>query len=182
MLSLSDPRWSSLDSNYGSGRRVAELLSVALNNGLDAALYEELFQSLVHQYTLSMAAYAALPHLLEIAQIFPQDRKDLLLLAGWCYACSALPNAPSLPSDLAQAWHLVPFRAIPMTAEILKEEIPSQDEMRALLSVLAAFNGHFSLAFALEALDVEIECPQCGTFFDVINSNLNILSDNTQSQ
>jgi len=178
MLPLTDPRWSTLKSNYGSGAQVVELLALARNGDLNDAGYEELFQSLCHQYTLSEAAYAALPHLLEIAQAVPQLREEFLLLAGWCYACSALPNAPALPSDLSAAWRSVPVRAIPMTAEVLQEKIPSQEQFRALTSSLAAYNGHFSLAFVLESLDVEVECPQCGNFIDPMASSLNMLSDN----
>jgi hypothetical protein len=53
-----------------------------------------------------------------------------------------------------------------------ESKTPFRIQIRHLLSALAPLNGHFSLAFVLEGLDAEIECPNCGTFVDPMASKL----------
>lgn len=71
LLSLTDLKWGELQSTYGDGTRVAELLARADSGSPFVLWYDELFQELFHQYAVSEAAYAALPHLAALAQ----DRK-----------------------------------------------------------------------------------------------------------
>ncbi len=166
MLSLTDPQWDRLHSTYGGGTRVAELLVLA-EGGLPLdRWYDDLFQELCHQYTLSEAAYAALPHLVTLARDREEARKHLLVLAGICYAGSQLPDAPPIPAGLEQEWHAAARDAIPLLAKVLAADQHSESDLRYLAMSLAAFNGHYSLALAIEALDSEIQCPNCGTVFD----------------
>ncbi len=166
MLSLTDPQWDGLLSTYGKGARVAELLALA-ESGLPLdRWYDELFQELCHQSTVSEAAYAALPHLVILAREREEARKHLLVLAGICYACSQLPDAPSIPAGLDQEWHAAARDAVPLLATVLAAGQHSESDLRYLAMSLAAFNGHHSLALAIEALDSEIQCPNCGTVFD----------------
>ncbi|MGD8474213.1 MAG: hypothetical protein PVH59_08810, partial [Anaerolineae bacterium] len=92
MLSLTDPQWGKLQSTYGDGTQVAELLARAASGNPFDLWYDELFQELCHQYTVSEAAYAALPHLVALAQDRKEQRKHLLVLAGCCYAFAQLPD------------------------------------------------------------------------------------------
>ncbi len=57
MLSLTDPRWLQFQANYTDGGRVASLLSRAEAGEPLGSWYDELFQELCHQYTVSEAAY-----------------------------------------------------------------------------------------------------------------------------
>lgn len=82
MLSLDDLKWQELTSNYTSGFHVAELLSQAYAAEPVDKWYDPLFQELLHQYTLSQSAYAAVPHLVQIARDKPEYRKHLLVLIG----------------------------------------------------------------------------------------------------
>ena len=166
MLSLTDPKWSELQSTYGSGTRVAELLSRAERGVPFDRWYDELFQELCHQYTVSKAAYAAVPHLVTLAQNDKEARKHLLLLAGSCYAFSQVPGAPSMPAGFEEEWHAAARDAIPLLAEVLSGDQLSESDLRYLLFSLAAVQGHHSLALAIEALDSERECPNCGTRFE----------------
>lgn len=166
MLALSDPKWSGLQSTYGSGIRVAELLSRAESGTPFDRWYHDLFQELCHQYTVSEAAYAALPHLVTLARDDEVARKHLLVLAGSCYAFSQLPDVPPIPAGLEEEWHAAARDAIPLLAEVLSVDQLSESELRYLFLALAAVHGHYSLALAIEALDSEIECPNCGTVFE----------------
>jgi len=78
---------------------------------------------------------------------------ELLILLGGCYAFSDAPNDASIPAGLEEEWHASARAAIPLLAELLAEPHSEEYELRYLLSCMAAFNGHKSLARALESLD-----------------------------
>ena len=113
MLSLTDPKWGELKSNYGDGARVVELLSLAKSDVPSHTWYDELFQELLHQYTVSEAAYAAVPHLVDIASEREDLREPLLVLIGGCYTFSQAPEAAPIPAEFEGEWHDAARQAIP---------------------------------------------------------------------
>ena len=152
MIELTDPKWSELKGNYGNGTLVAGLLAQAQAGAPIDEWYEDLFQGLCHQETVSEAAYAAAPHLVKIAASPVAPRKDLLILLGACYS-----NSDShIPTELAEEWHASARKAIPLLAEILAEPQPEL-ELRYLFASLAAFHGYQWLAKKLETLDVDTD-------------------------
>jgi hypothetical protein len=167
LIELTDPKWSGLNGNYGSGCLVAELIAKAEAGAPMNEWYEELFQGLCHQETVSEAAYAAAPHLVKIAASPGAPRKDILILLGACYTNSDfnIPidseedwHAPTrkatmLSSETEEEWRASARRAIPLLAELLTEPQPELD-LRYLLSCMAAFHGYQWLAKILETLDV----------------------------
>lgn len=157
MIELTDPKWSDLPGNYGNGAMVAELIARAEAGAPMDEWYEDLFQSLCHQYTVSVAAYAAVPHLLKIAKSPHAPRTELLILLGSCYAFSDQANPAPIPAEYKEEWLGSARAAIPLLAELLAEAHPSGPELQNLLFAMAAFNGHHSLARAIEALDPDIE-------------------------
>jgi len=165
MLSLNDPKWRELRANYTDGARVAELLSIARTTSQVDDWYEDLFQELCHQYTVSEAAFAALPHLVAIAQEREDARLDVLILAASCYAFSRLPGAESISPAFEEEWHAAAKNAVPLMASLLQSRQTSELDMRYLLFSVASFHGYFSLAATIEALGSEVECPHCGTLF-----------------
>jgi hypothetical protein len=169
VLPLTDPGWGELQSTHGDGTRVAELLARAETGTPFDRWYHELFQELCHQYTVSEAAYAALPHLVALARENGEARKHLLVLAGCCYAFAQLPDTQPVPAGWKEEWRGAARDAIPLTAEILSAQQLSESDLRYLFVSLAAFHGHTSLALSLEALDAEVECPSCGTVFEPTN-------------
>jgi hypothetical protein len=72
MRLLTDPMGSDIPANYTNGARVAQILSRAESGEPSEGWYDELFQELCHQYTVSMASYAAAPHLLRLARERPE--------------------------------------------------------------------------------------------------------------
>lgn len=162
MLRLDDPRWGELQSNYGTGSSTAQLLSRAIAGDPLDGWYDDLFQELLHQYTLSQVAFAAMPHLLEIARQRPDTRMHLLILIGACYAHAADPKAPLIPVDFKKEWHSTAQKALTLICTLLAEDQFSENELRYLLAALAALHGHHQLSVAVEALDTLVECPQCG--------------------
>ena len=152
MIELTDPKWSKLKANYGNGTLVAKLIAQAQSGAPIDEWYEELFQGLCHQYTVSQAAYAAAPHLVKIAASPGAPRMELLILLGACYANSDSP----IPTDLEDEWRASARKATPLLAELLAEPQPEL-ELRYLFASLAAFNGYGWLAKKLETLDVDTE-------------------------
>ena len=174
MLSLENERWGELQSTYGDGGSVASLLSMAASGAPVNEWYDNLFQELCHQYTVSQSAYAALPHLVRLAAQADTTRKELLVLVGACYASAQLPGAPSIPTDLEAEWRTAARAAIPLVGQALAKDQLSESDLRYLMFALSALHGYPALAYVIEGLDTEIECPNCGKFIDLLSSNLGL--------
>ncbi len=159
MLLFNDPRWNQLKSTYGTGATVAQLLSSVIADAPLGDWYDTLFQELLHQYTLSQVAYAAVPHLVDIAKRRPDARKHLMVLIGACYAHSSDPGGPVVPSYLQQEWQSARTAALPLMLEVLEDSQLDEEEIRYLLSSLAALKGQNELSIAIEALDTYKERP-----------------------
>lgn len=153
MLSLSDPKWREFSANFTDGRHVADLLARAESGEPADHWYDELFQELCHQYTVSEAAYYAAPHLAQISADHPDQRKDLLVLLGSCHASSMLSDLESLPTDAVKEWQSSAIDTLPLIAALLAEPQQSKDDLRYLLSSAAALHGYPDLASAIERLD-----------------------------
>ena len=158
MLTFSDPMWSRFSANYTNGTHVAELLARATTDGeLPGGWYEELFQELCHQYTVSEAAYPAAPHLVNLAKTRPELRSDLLILLGSCHAFSIPSKLESISPEVVEEWQKSAKEAIPLIAGLLEQSLQDPFELLNLCMALAAASGHSSLAQALERLDIEPE-------------------------
>jgi hypothetical protein len=155
MLSLSDPIWPRFQANYTDGAGVAGLLRRAESGEPPDSWYDDLFQELCHQYTVSQAAYPAAPHLVRLANAHPDLRADLMILLGACYAYAQSAPPVSLPAHIVEEWRLTAERAVTLIAALLTEPQTDQIELRYLLASLAAVKGHPGLAVSIEALDVD---------------------------
>ena len=170
MIALTDPKWLELRGNFSNGIQIAELLSKAQANLPTGEWYEDLFQGLCHQDTVSEAAYAAAPYLVEIAEMPNAPRLKLLVLLGACYMNSGSP----IPTDKEESWHPPAQKTIQLTPELEEEwhasarkaipllvelsAVPQPElELRYLFASLAAFQGYQWLAKRLETLDVDTE-------------------------
>lgn len=165
MLALDDPRWGELQSNYGDGRQVAELLAQAAAGAPLEDWYDALFQELCHQYTTSEAAYAAAPHLVALAAEQPALRTHLLVLLGACYMSANAPGADTaslISETYRDEWQRAAADAVPLVAWTLTERVLPDEEVRYLLSTMAALHGYAALAFYIEGFDTVTECPNCG--------------------
>ncbi len=104
MIPLTDPQWSNFQANYSDGGHVASLLSQAESHEPLDDWYDELFQELCHQYTVSEAAFPAGPHLVRLAMALEESKKPLLILLGACHAFSSPPISHSLPTEIMEEW------------------------------------------------------------------------------
>lgn len=159
MLKLTDPRWAQLKGNYTTGARAAELLLLAYEGAPLERWYDDLFQELCHQYTVSEVACPALPHLVALAQERPDARTELLVLSASCYTYITWLDTPQPPEEFAGDWHAAARDALPLVSGLLEDEIQSENTLRYLLFSLASFQGYHSLAIAIEAQDTEVQQP-----------------------
>jgi hypothetical protein len=153
MLSLIDPSWRQYKANYTDGAGVANLLLRAEGGEPLDNWYDDLFQELCHQYTVSEAAYPASPHLVRLASSHPDLRVPLLILLGACHTSAKPAQLTLIPEGVAQEWSSAANEAIPMIASVLAGPQMDEPELRYLLASLAAVKGFPILASAIEALD-----------------------------
>ncbi len=150
MLALDDTRWQELAGNFNNGCHTAALLQQAYAGVELETWYDDLFQELCHQYTVSPAAYAALPHLVKLAEGNPEWRPSMLVLAGACVSSGDQPPAV-LASEYEADFDAVASSARVMLGGLLSREQRSESETIYLLSALAAFHGFPDLARYIEA-------------------------------
>src|SRR6185369_55927 len=137
MLALDSPRWKELRHAYGSAEAIPTLLKhIAAERepaySVDLAAmraapspWEEVYNSLCHQYSIYPATYAAFPHLVAIAQEGTLgNRLETLLLSG--AICAYGMTEGDVPIDL-----LAPFDAAIDTMKELSREIVKEAERQS---------------------------------------------------
>jgi hypothetical protein len=157
MIPLGDKQWRQFNANYADGTTVAILLQKAYSDAPMDQWYEDLFQELCHQYTVSEAAFPAAPHLVYLARKNRQVRKHLLVLFGTCCAFTEHANEKNIPVEVRSSWKQSAQEAIPLLLEELAESQPGASDFLYLVASLAAFSGYPALARAMENLDYEEE-------------------------
>ena len=160
MLALDSSRWSELTHAYGSAKNIPALLSAAeplpqCSSSKDEP-YFGLWSALCHQGDVYAASYAALPHLVEIIRTSPGRLVVTLVDLVGCIEMARLQGrGPAIPDDLSASYTAALAR-LPDLAVLLLSEPRGEDECRAILSALAAAQGHPRLAAAISELTPEI--------------------------
>ena len=113
MLALTDPAWDA----YPDGLRVAEMLRALQAQPFqtgepgDGSVWSLLWTRLADQGEIAVAAYAAVPHLVEIGSAIVADDTsaipiDYLHLPAWIeIARLTVDGAPDVPPALEEAYH-----------------------------------------------------------------------------
>jgi hypothetical protein len=125
MLSLSSPRWGELSQAHGSAEDIPRLLeALALVEGEQerAELWFGVWATLCPEGSSVTAAYAAVPHLLSLAETRgAAEQVSSLHVAAIVEMNRHLPGAPAIPSDLVQSYALsiesLPRRVAELTAQ-----------------------------------------------------------------
>ena len=153
-LSLTDPRWSELRSNYGGSEDVVTWLTEAQEDGLSDERLGDLINEVQHQGDTSTAMYAVATHLVELAhRATPTDALTLLTHAGVIYANSDSPGAVSCPAFLQQDFTASASVGAKMLAPLLPLATDF-DAYKWAVAGLAGFLGHHSFARFLDGLDL----------------------------
>jgi hypothetical protein len=152
MLHLDSPRWNSLTHAYGSGQDIPPLLQqLAAHRHLPPSEPEDrtwhaLWDRLEHQFTVYDASYAAIPHLIQIAQQSPHHpRSDYFLLPAAIEVRRALGYGEPFPADLTDAYHHA-IQQVPQVVALFVTEPWDAALSRSIAAALAVAKGHILLA------------------------------------
>lgn len=154
-LSLTDPRWSELQSSYnGTEDIVAWLTEAYQEGGLSDDRLGDLINEVQHQGDTSTAMYAVAVHLIELArQASPEEALPLLIHAGSIYASSTAPGAVPCPVFLREEFTACASEGAKMLAPLLPLATKF-DTYKWAVTGMAGFLGHHSFARFLEGLDL----------------------------
>jgi hypothetical protein len=154
-ISVSDPRWSELQSSYGGTEDVVVWLAEAQQaGGLSSERLGDLINEVQHQGGTSTAMYAVATHLIELARrATPEIALTLLTHAGIIYANSDRPGAVSCPAFLQEEFAALAADGAKMLASLLPLAADF-DAYKWAVAGLAGFMGHHSFARFLDGLDL----------------------------
>lgn len=158
MIELESTEWKTLKN----GALVAALLR-QFRDGDDSA-FGELYNQVCHQYTVSAAAYMAVPHMVAIARSSSPHRRALLLcIAGSIVAsmnCNSRDAAPLHDAVRAELLGACDEARI-LASQTLREAGLDKNDSFTLIGALAAFHGHHDLAIFMND-GPKMYCPSCG--------------------
>ena len=166
MIDLQSPEWHSILANPGgTGALTAQLLRQVIEGDLNA--YDELYHQVCHQFTVGVVAYAAVPHLVQIARhADPQHRIRALSIVGTVAAAlGAYPrSAALLPEQWRVEYLAANAEALVLAAESLRQSGLDMSDAQELIATVAALHGHTDLAMLLflQGGSPEFSCPECG--------------------
>jgi hypothetical protein len=149
MLSLDDPRWSSLCGGHRTPYDAAPALR-ELEQGVD--VWEELRDGLHHQGDVDEASYAAVPQLVRILGAQPQRSWHFYSLVAIIELERHRAGNPPVPAwcrtDYAQAW----VQVLALALQDLRLATDPHD-VQALLGALALARGQLELGALLVHTD-----------------------------
>lgn len=162
MMDLDDPRWSSLSSTYTSGAVVATLLRKLESGTLSGEEEEDFWQELCHQHDSTEAGYAAVPHLIRLAQGRALDKQlEYLSFAAHILSCGQRERSDLIPEYMLSNLAAAQQAGLAATLALLARGPWKPGEVRYLLATVASFLGRHELYFLLEGADCGFECPGC---------------------
>ena len=165
VLPLDSPRWAEFEVYFGQPRQVPERLALwreSIGGPAEKRRWSELWEQFLHQFSITGAAYAAVPHVVgELNRISARDRFEYLVEIGLIESARQSEGAPALPEDLAPAYFGAVDEAKRLSAALLSLEWPKV-EFRYVLSVLASLHGHGVMGDMLFHLDCICGECRCG--------------------
>jgi hypothetical protein len=104
MLSLESPRWGELEQGYGTAEdvpRLLDALATISDPSARAEVWFALWRMLCRPDAVFTAAYAAAPHLLDVAADFELvERTEAIHFVSRIELMRRTPGAPPIPADL----------------------------------------------------------------------------------
>lgn len=165
MLPLDSPLWSQLEHAYGSAADTPHFLH-QLESHVDSESPEadpwfSLWSSLCHQGDVYEASFAAVPHVLRIAEAHPTRFSSSFLQFPACVEFFRLKAGAKIPAELVGAYNSA-LQRIP--AIVAAASVRKWDEvfLRCALSALAASRGQAEIAEAV----LEMNPALAGKFMD----------------
>jgi hypothetical protein len=137
MLALNSPRWRELSQSHGTAEDIPlllEALAAAEDDEERAGLWYGVWATLAPDGPCVSAAFAAVPHLLIIAETRgAEEQVSSLHVAAMVEMNRHLPGAPPMPDDLVESYALA-IESLPQRVA----DLASMPWDTALAQVLAA--------------------------------------------
>lgn len=158
MLPLDSPRWLELDQAYGAAEDVPALIgTIAGSSAAEdrAALWFAVWRMLSRPDAVFTATYAAIPHLVALAERLPlSERAEALHLASHAECLRRQPEASRIPDDLVPAY----AEAIERMPTIVAASVGmTWDREIAQVFAAALLVGHRQPGLAAVLLDAQPE-------------------------
>lgn len=176
MLPLDSHRWKELRQAYGPAKdtpgHIKAMAKSAPKEIIDGkSAWSEVWNSLCHQYSTYTATYAAIPHLVSIAEQGSLEmRLEALVFCGTVSAFGKMEGGPP-PDDLVEPYESAMKRMGTLSLGVVREaaaqnllaRYPLPYLIQALLVLrFGAFpTACFITRFIDGDLGVEAECPEC---------------------
>jgi hypothetical protein len=165
MLDLESPKWRNLSHAYGVASNIPLLIKqlkiAPPPKNSESEPWFSLWNSLCDQYDVFTASYAALPHIVAIAESKPvKHRIEFFTFIGAVEAYRHRKGAPEIPPFLEGDY----LSAIEHAAGLIRDSLVAnwdEDEMIVLLGAYAITRGHYRLGNAIIFLTEEPICLEC---------------------
>lgn len=138
--------WSALTHAYGTAENIPSLLARAETDGraghLSGSAWFDLWSALCHQDDSYTASYAAVPHLINLAELPLYRRQyDPLLLAASIELSRMEGLGQDIPADLVVPYRAAIKRGLELATEALGSEELDADSRQAYRGCVASFQG-----------------------------------------
>ncbi|HJU66693.1 MAG TPA: hypothetical protein VJ650_00495 [Gemmatimonadaceae bacterium] len=161
-LQLNSPKWAELRTAYGSARDIPAILQALYERSVPDEVWEDLWSALCHQNDIYTATYAALPHIVAAARGRPVlEQASYFHFFAYAMACSARPEAPGLPLDLAHDFADALEEATDVALKGLRERPIDRETIKILCATVAAAWGDSALAIDFLEAGEELTCDEC---------------------
>ncbi len=176
MLPLDSPRWKELRQAYGPAKdmpghikAMAKSTPKEIIDGKSA--WSEVWNSLCHQYSTYTATYAAIPHLVSIAENGSLEMQlEALIFCGTVSAFGKMEGGPP-PDDLVEPYESAMKRMGTLSLSVVREaaaqNLLARYPLPYLIQALLVLRfgtlpvACFITKFIDGDLGVETECPEC---------------------
>ena len=164
MLSPTDPRWKRLSHAYGPATNIPALLERARSDlrpaHVEKTPWHDLWSALCHQGAAYSASYAAVPHLVAIAEARrgTDAQFDPIFLIASIELARLEGNGPPIEPDLQASYLSALKGAARLTDEAIVRAWPERYR-EVLQGSIAAFSGNVTEAWKLINPDPEENDP-----------------------
>ncbi|WP_147477185.1 hypothetical protein [Corallococcus sp. AB038B] len=165
MLPLDSPRWHALETAKGPASHVPGLLRQLREHPEDEGLWwGELWGALFHPGSICSGAYAAIPHVVEVALAHPGPvtRRECAVVVG----ITVLEGPVDVvPEEFRTDFQTAIAHARRLALEELRVATPRLTTHLHLLMALAGLSGWKRLGYQIDGLaadQLETKCPKCG--------------------
>lgn len=166
MLPPNSPRWRTLKTFCYSGVELRDQVQRwrdAIGTADAKRVHLELRDFFLQQYSITDAAYAVIPHLVEeLERLPPKERISCLIDVRLTELATYSPHLPPMPADLEVDYSVALKKAKPIAERCLSLKL-SKENFRYLIAVICILRGHAGLGDLLVHLhEIAGECPKCG--------------------